>query len=157
MVRKTVGHPFMKPVQMEGTTQTFFSQKVVSHCSSHFCCQAVWVYVVRKWPLQGRSHFVCWNITRVSLWLLCNVHFMQSTQMIIVMWPRWPKGTDHYSSEEYRCTHVAVHVARTWISYRCVLCHLWCTRQTSLVVKKNFSFSVAVNNFIKVGPLVFLL
>jgi len=23
---------------------------------------------------------VCWNITRVSLWLLCNVHFVQSTQ-----------------------------------------------------------------------------
>jgi hypothetical protein len=23
---------------------------------------------------------VCWNITRVSLWLLCNVHFMQSKQ-----------------------------------------------------------------------------
>jgi hypothetical protein len=38
------------------------------------------VYVVRKWPLRGRSHFVCWNITRVSLWLLCNVHFVQSTQ-----------------------------------------------------------------------------
>ena len=38
------------------------------------------VYVVRKWPLRGRSRFVCWNITRVSLWLLCNVHFMQSTQ-----------------------------------------------------------------------------
>jgi hypothetical protein len=27
----------------------------------------------RKWPLQGRSHFVCWNITRESLWLLCKV------------------------------------------------------------------------------------
>ena len=38
------------------------------------------VYVVRKWPLQGRSRFVCWNITRVGLWLLCNVHFVQSTQ-----------------------------------------------------------------------------
>ena len=38
------------------------------------------VYVVRKWPLRGRSCFVCWNITRVSLWLLCNVHFVQSTQ-----------------------------------------------------------------------------
>ena len=38
------------------------------------------MYVVRKWPLRGRSHFVCWNITRVSLWLLCNVHFVQSTQ-----------------------------------------------------------------------------
>jgi len=23
---------------------------------------------------------VCWNITRVSLWLLCNVNFVQSTQ-----------------------------------------------------------------------------
>ena len=38
------------------------------------------VYVVKKWLLRGRSRFVCWNITRVSLWLLCNVHFMQSTQ-----------------------------------------------------------------------------
>ena len=38
------------------------------------------VYVVRKWPLRGRSRFVCWNITPVSLWLLCNVHFVQSTQ-----------------------------------------------------------------------------
>jgi hypothetical protein len=25
------------------------------------------VYVVRKWSLRGRSRFVCWNITRVSL------------------------------------------------------------------------------------------
>jgi len=23
---------------------------------------------------------MCWNITRVSLWLLCNVHFVQITQ-----------------------------------------------------------------------------
>ena len=38
------------------------------------------LYVVRKWPLRGRSRFVYWNITRVSLWLLCNVHFAQSTQ-----------------------------------------------------------------------------
>jgi len=38
------------------------------------------VYVVRKWPLRGRSRFVCWNITRVSLWLLCNVHFVRSMQ-----------------------------------------------------------------------------
>ena len=38
------------------------------------------VHVVRKWPLRKRSRFVCWNITRVSVWLLCNVHFVQSTQ-----------------------------------------------------------------------------
>jgi hypothetical protein len=24
---------------------------------------------------------VCWNITRVSLWLLCNVHFVQRTRL----------------------------------------------------------------------------
>jgi hypothetical protein len=40
----------------------------------------MWVYVVRKLPLLGKSRFVYWNITRVSLWLLCNVHFVQSTQ-----------------------------------------------------------------------------
>jgi hypothetical protein len=38
------------------------------------------VYVLRKWPFRGRSRFVCWNITRISLWLVCNVHFVQSTQ-----------------------------------------------------------------------------
>ena len=38
------------------------------------------VYVVKKWWLWGESRFVCWNITRVSLWLLRNVHFVQSTQ-----------------------------------------------------------------------------
>ena len=39
------------------------------------------VYVVRKWPLRERSLFVCWNITRVNLWLLCNVHFVQSIRI----------------------------------------------------------------------------
>jgi len=38
------------------------------------------VYVVRNWPLRGRSCFVCWNIKRVSVWLLCNVHFVQNTR-----------------------------------------------------------------------------
>jgi hypothetical protein len=39
-----------------------------------------------------------------------------------------------------------------------VPCHPWFTHRTSLVVNKNFfSFLVAVNNSIKVGPLVFLL
>ena len=118
------------------------------------------VYVVRKWPLPGRSRLVCWNIARVSLWLLCNVHFVQSIRPTIATWPRWPKGADHCSSEEYRCTHVNACVARTWISYRCVPCHPWCTHRTSVVAKKKkknfFSFPVAVNNSIKVGPLVFV-
>jgi hypothetical protein len=49
------------------------------------------------------------------------------------------KKKDICSSEEYRCTHVDACVARTLISYRCVLCHPWCTHRTSLVVKKTFS------------------
>jgi hypothetical protein len=66
--------------------------------------------------------------------------------------------TDHSNSEEYRCTHADACGARTWISYRFVPCYLWCTHRTSLVVKKNFfTFPAAVNNSIKVGPLVFLL
>jgi len=50
-------------------------------------------------------------------------------------------------------------VATTWISYRYIPCHPWCTHRTSLVVKKKnfFSFLVVVKNSIKVGPLVFLL
>jgi len=28
--------------------------------------------------------------------------------------------------------HVDACVATTWISYRCVLCHPWCTHRTSL-------------------------
>ena len=104
--------------------------------------------VVRKWPLRGRSRFVCWNITRLSLWLLCNVHFVQSTQRTIATWPRWPKGTDQYSSEEYGCTHVDACVARNWISYRCVPCHPWCTHRTSLIVrKKTFPFSCGCEQF----------
>jgi hypothetical protein len=48
-------------------------------------------------------------------------------------------------------------LTRVWQELEC--CILWCTHRTSLVVKKSFffSFPVAVNNSIKVGPLVFLL
>jgi hypothetical protein len=61
-----------------------------------------------------------------------------------------------FSSKEYRCTHIDACVAITWIEYRCVPCHSWCTHRTSLVVKK-INIPVAVNNSIKVGPMVFLL
>jgi hypothetical protein len=35
--RKTVRHVFTEHVQIEGTTQKRFSQKVVVHRSSHIC------------------------------------------------------------------------------------------------------------------------
>jgi hypothetical protein len=68
-----------------------------------------------------------------------------------------PKDTDHYSSEEYRCSHVDACVARASISYRCVPFHPWCTSNICSCQKIFFSFPVAVKNSIKVGPLVFLL
>jgi hypothetical protein len=55
--------------------------------------------------------------------------------------------TDHCSSEKYRCTHVYVCVARTWIWYRRVPCHPCCTHRTSLVVKKSFQFSCGCEQF----------
>jgi hypothetical protein len=57
-----------------------------------------------------------------------------------------------------RCTHIDACVARSWISYRCVPCHPWCTHRIPLVIKNNFfSFPVAVKNSIKVRPLDLLL
>jgi hypothetical protein len=66
--------------------------------------------------------------------------------------------TNIYNKKTTHASTRCACVARTWISYQCVPCHPWCTQWTSLVVKKNyFSFPVAVNNSIKVGPLVILL
>ena len=54
-------------------------------------------------------------------------------------------------------------LTRVWqeLEYRTDVCRVtgWCKHRKSIVVKKNyfFSFPVAVNNCIEVGPLVFLL
>jgi hypothetical protein len=111
--RKTVGNVFTKPVHRTNNPKIFFPVSCFFYHSSHFCHKAVRVYVVRKWLLRGRSHLVCWNIIQVSLWLLCNVHFVQSTLRTRLQTRRFVCGTDHCSSEEYRCTHVDVCVAKT--------------------------------------------
>ena len=60
--------------------------------------------------------------------------------------------------ELFTATGKLIEFFLTTRDVRCVPCHPWCTHRTSLGVKKNFfSFPVAVNNSIKVGPLVFLL
>jgi hypothetical protein len=98
-----------------------------------------------------RWHCTQWyNIQVLATHALTWVHWYSS----LLQW----SVSLHSSSEEYWCTHVDACVARTLISYRSVPCHPWCTHRTSLVVKKNFfCFPMAVNNSIKVGPLVFLL
>ena len=60
------------------------------------------VYVVRIWPLRGRSRFVCWNITRVNLWLLCHVGFVQSTQR------NCPQTAHCYSTTPHVTRHTSI-------------------------------------------------
>ena len=102
------------------------------------------VYVVRKWPLPVGEESICvLQYHTVSSWLLCNVHFVQS---ICPNWPRWPKGTNHCSSEEYRCTHVGACVWQE-LEYRIDVCRV--TRgahtDTSLVVNKQVSMELLID------------
>jgi len=78
--RKTVGHVFTKPVQIEETTRSFYypvsSFSFLPLGDASVCSE--------KMAAPGEKPFcVCWNIIRVSLWLLCNLHFVQSTQSTI--------------------------------------------------------------------------
>ena len=158
--RKTVGHTFTKPVQIERTTQFFPPIKFFFHRSSHFCRQAMRVYVVRKWPRRGRSRFVCWTMTRVSLWLLCNVHFVQSTQRTRPQSRPFVRGINNLmnlgvcASRKHPCVRVCGKNLNT-ISM-CAVSPVVLTSNISSC-KKKISFPLAVNNSIKVGPLVFLL
>jgi len=108
------------------------------------------VYVVRKWPLRGRSRFVCWNITRVSLWfcatcISCKVRKVTLPRDLADLKARIIATVKHIDAP------MLTRVKRTWISYRWVPCHPWCTHRTYLVVKKKlfFRFPVAVSNSIK--------
>jgi len=74
---------------------------------------------VWKWPTtDAMARKVPWHY---ALWFfslgLCQRPGNRPT------WPRWPKGTDQCSREEYRYTHADACVARTWILYQCVPCH----------------------------------
>jgi hypothetical protein len=82
--RKTVGHVFTKTVQIEGTTQNFLSQKVVFFLSQFtFLPLSDASVCSEKVAAPGEKSFCVLEYHTVSLWLLCNVHFMQSTQRII--------------------------------------------------------------------------
>jgi hypothetical protein len=73
----------------------------------------------------------------------------------------WPRcGCRHGSLQQWRVSmhHVDACVARTWISYRCVPCHPWCTHRTCLIVKKKilFQFSRGCEQFHEGGSFGFL-
>jgi len=86
----------------------------------------------------------------------CVLEYHTSKSVVTVQRAFRAKYSSHHchvtlltcSSKEYRCTYVDACVARTWIPYRCVPCHQWCTHRTSLVVKrKPFKFSCGCEQF----------
>ena len=90
---------------------------------------------------------MCWNITRVGLWLLCNVHFVQSTQTTRLQ---------DLADLKPRITAAVKNIDAPMLTSMCAVSPVVHTSNFSSC-KKKISFPVAVNNSIKVGPLVFLL
>jgi hypothetical protein len=74
----------------------------------------------------------------------------------ISTWPRWSKDTDHCSSEEYRFTLVDVFGKNLNIISMCAVSPVVHTSNISSCQKIFFRFPVAMNNSIKVCPLVFV-
>jgi len=103
---------------------------------------------------------VCWNITRVSLWLLCNVCFERSTEGT-----RLQDLADLISRIIAAVKNIdALTLTRVCgknlnIVSMCAVSPAVHTSNSCSCQKKKtlFSFLVAVNNSIKLGPLVFLL
>jgi len=81
--RKTVGHVFTKPVTIEGTTQNFLPP--VCSFSSQFTFLPLDDASVcsEKMASPGEKSFCVLQYHTVSLWLLCNVHFVQSIRPTI--------------------------------------------------------------------------
>ena len=128
------------------------------------------MYVVRKWSLRGRNGFVGWNITRVSLWFLCNVYFCAKYAKVFV--PQLPCDLADLKARIIAAAKnidalMSTHVWQE-LEYRIDVCrvtsgahieHLQLSKKKKKEKKKKnfYSFPVAVNNSIKVSPLVFFL
>jgi hypothetical protein len=76
--RKTVGHVFTKPVRI-ARTQNFFAVSCFSSQSTFLSLGDASV-CSEKIAAPGDTSFCVLEYHTVSLWLLCNVHFVQSTQ-----------------------------------------------------------------------------
>jgi hypothetical protein len=124
---------------------------VKTNCGKKHCVTIIVALCVNKY-----IYIKSWHFTFV---LQCVVidFFLNNQPGALIIQILFCYKTLHVSAI-FSATHASAFIATTWISYRCVPCHPWCTHRTSLVAKKNFfGFPVAVNNSIKVGPSVLLL
>jgi hypothetical protein len=133
--------------------KSIFLLVTINFCA-FFC--ALWVYFVYQW------NFVCFcyqigilNLKLILMFMaVLSVSFSRRTPihgvskevskyvMPIAMCGfkmttsfRWTSGF----CIVLICHHGDACVTITWMSYRCVPCHPWCTHRISLVVKKTFS------------------
>jgi hypothetical protein len=99
---------------------------------------------------------------------ICNKKTRRLTLFELFTTPtkNWKKFS--LTTKDVRCVHHGWHdthrydfevlasLASSWVQL-CVPCHSWCIHRISLIVNFFFSFPVAVNNSVPVGPLVFSL
>ena len=103
---------------------------------------------------------MCWNITRVSLWLLCNVHFVQSTQRT-----RLRDVADLKARIIAAVKNIdAPMLTRVWqeLEYRIDVCRVIRGAHIENLQLGGGSFPVAVNNSInplnpELNPICYLL
>jgi hypothetical protein len=102
---------------------------------------------------------VCWNITEINVCLLCNVHFVQSKQSIRLQTGPFVRGINYLLKLKNIDVPVLTCVCgkNFNIVSMCAVSLVVHTSNISNCQNNFFSFPVAVNNSIKVGPLVFLL
>jgi hypothetical protein len=62
---------------------------------------------------------VCWNSTRVNLWLLCNVHFVQSADGVSVQAEiKWSPSTAEDDVERFRASFL--HIVGDTLQRECL-------------------------------------
>jgi len=159
--RKTVGHVFTKPVQIEGTTKKKnFPTKLFS---SQFTFLPLGDAIVcsEKMAAPGDKSFCVLEYHTVSLWLLCNVHFVQSKQRTDLQTRPFLRGINNLlklgvcASRKHSCWRVCSKNLN--IVSMCAVSPLVHTSNISSCKKQTFfNFPVVANNSIKVGSFGFL-
>jgi len=111
---------------------------------------------IEKMAARGEKSFCVLEYHTVSLWLLCNMHFVQSTQRtrprdLADLKPRIIEAVKNIDAP--MLTRVCGKNLN--IVSLCAVSPVVHTSNSYSCQKKLFSFPVALNNSIKVGPLVF--
>jgi hypothetical protein len=94
------------------------------------------------------------QVSRYRLTFMCWYWVLHKMFKVLTICRNTSVETSHHGfPEAFQLEHGCIDApmltreARTWISYRFVPCHPWCTHRTSLVSKKLFQFSCGCEQF----------